>query len=150
MIRSTFIAGFPGETEAEFAHLLDFMREARIDRAGCFAYSPVEGATANALPDAVPAAVREARRAEFMAVAEAVSAAKLHERVGATMQVLVDQASALGRKGAVGRSYADAPEIDGVVRLLPPERASKTLKVGEFTRARIVGTEGHDLVAAPI
>jgi ribosomal protein S12 methylthiotransferase len=150
VIRSTFIAGFPGETEAEFAHLLDFMREARIDRAGCFAYSPVEGATANALPDAVPEALREARRAEFMAVAEAVSAAKLRERVGATMQVLVDQSSALGRKGAVGRSYADAPEIDGVVRLLPPEKASKTLKVGEFTRARIVGTEGHDLIAAPL
>jgi ribosomal protein S12 methylthiotransferase len=85
-----------------------------------------------------------------MAVAEAVSASKLRERIGATMQVLIDQSSALGRKGAVGRSYADAPEIDGVVRLLPPEKASKTLKVGEFTRARIVGTEGHDLVAAPL
>jgi len=150
VVRSTFIAGFPGETEAEFEHLLQFMREARIDRAGCFAYSPVEGATANDLPGMVPAEVREERRARFMAVAEEVSAAKLRERVGATMQVLVDSAPALGRKGGVGRSYADAPEIDGVVKLLPPEKASKTLKVGEFTKARIVGTQGHDLIGQPI
>lgn len=150
VIRSTFIAGFPGETEAEFQYLLDFMQEARIDRAGCFAYSPVEGATANELPGAVDEAVREARRAQFMEVAERVSAAKLRERIGATMQVLVDSAPALGRKGGLGRSYADAPEIDGTVRLLPPEKASKTLKVGEFTRARIVAAEGHDLVALPI
>ena len=94
--------------------------------------------------------LREERRARFMAVAESVSAAKLQRRVGATMQVLVDSAPALGRKGGVGRSYADAPEIDGVVKLLPPEKASKTLKVGEFTRARIVGTQGHDLIALPI
>ncbi|OYU00281.1 MAG: 30S ribosomal protein S12 methylthiotransferase RimO [Burkholderiales bacterium PBB1] len=150
VIRSTFIAGFPGETEAEFEHLLDFMRAAEIDRAGCFAYSPVAGATANELPGALAAAVREERRARFMEVAEAVSAAKLARRVGATMQVLVDAAPALGRRGGTGRSYADAPEIDGVVRLLPPEKASKTLKVGEFTRARIVGTQGHDLVALPV
>jgi ribosomal protein S12 methylthiotransferase len=150
VVRSTFIAGFPGETEAEFDYLLDFMREAQIDRAGCFAYSPVEGAGANALPGALPAEVRDERRARFMAVAEAVSAAKLQRRVGATMQVLVDSAPALGRKGGVGRSYADAPEIDGSVRLLPAEKASKQLKVGEFTRARIVGAEGHDLIALPI
>ena len=85
-----------------------------------------------------------------MAVAEEVSIAKLQQRIGATMQVLVDSAPALGRKGGVGRSYADAPEIDGTVKLLPPEKISKTLKVGEFTRARIVGTQGHDLVALPI
>ena len=85
-----------------------------------------------------------------MAVAEAVSAERLHRRIGATMQVLVDSAPGLGKKGGIGRSYADAPEIDGVVRLLPPEKISKTLKVGEFTRARIVGTQGHDLVALPI
>ena len=150
VIRSTFIAGFPGETEAEFDHLLDFMREARIDRAGCFAYSAVDGATANELPGMLPIELREERRARFMAVAEAVSAAKLGERVGATMQVLVDAAPALGRKGGVGRTYADAPEIDGSVKLLPPEKASKTLKVGEFTRARIVGTRGHDLIGLPI
>ena len=150
VVRSTFIAGFPGETEAEFDHLLDFMREARIDRAGCFAYSAVQGATANELPGMLPIDLREERRARFMAVAEAVSAAKLRERIGASMQVLVDTAPALGRKGGVGRSYADAPEIDGVVRLLAPEKASKTLKVGEFTRARIVGAQGHDLIGQPV
>ena len=150
VVRSTFIAGFPGETEAEFEYLLDFMREARIDRAGCFAYSPIEGAPANELPGALPDEVREERRARFMEVAEVVSTAKLRERIGATMQVLVDSAPALGRKGGVGRSYADAPEIDGTVRLLPPEKASKTLKVGEFTCARIVAAEGHDLIAQPI
>jgi ribosomal protein S12 methylthiotransferase len=150
VIRSTFIAGFPGETEAEFEYLLDFMREAQIDRAGCFAYSPVDGAAANELPGAVPDAVRQERRARFMAVAEAVSTAKLQQRVGATMQVLVDAAPALGRKGGVGRSYADAPEIDGTVRLLPPQKASRTLKVGEFTQALIVGTQGHDLIGQPL
>ncbi len=150
IVRSTFIAGFPGETEAEFEHLLGFVREAQIDRAGCFAYSPVQGAAANDLPGAVPKALREERRARFMAVAEEVSAQRLQRRVGAIMQVLIDKAPALGRKGGVGRSYADAPEIDGTVRLLPPEKASKTLKVGEFTRARIVGTEGHDLIGQPI
>ena len=150
VIRSTFIAGFPGETESEFEYLLDFMREAQVDRAGCFAYSPVHGASANELPGALPAELREQRRARFMAVAEEVSAAKLHRRVGATMQVLVDAAPALGRKGGVGRTYADAPEIDGKVLLLPPEKASKQLKVGEFARARIVAAQGHDLVAQPI
>ena len=150
VIRSTFIAGFPGESEAEFEDLLAFLREAQIDRAGCFAYSPVEGAAANDIPGMLPEALREERRARFMAVAEEVSATRLQRRVGATMQVLVDSAPGLGRKGGVGRSYADAPEIDGIVQLLPPEKISKTLKVGEFTRARIVGTQGHDLIALPI
>jgi ribosomal protein S12 methylthiotransferase len=150
VVRSTFIAGFPGETEEEFEHLLQFMREARIDRAGCFAYSPVQGAAANTLAGMLPREVREERRARFMAVAEEVSAAKLRERIGATMQVLVDSAPALGRKGGVGRSYADAPEIDGTVKLLPPEKLSKRLVVGEFTQARVVGAQGHDLVAVPI
>jgi len=150
VVRSTFIAGFPGETEAEFDHLLAFMREARIDRAGCFAYSAVNGASANDLPGMLPIELREERRARFMAVAEEVSAAKLRERIGATMQVLIDSAPALGRKGGVGRSYADAPEIDGHVTLLAPEKASKILRVGEFTRVKIVGTQGHDLVGQPI
>ncbi|HEY9105156.1 MAG TPA: 30S ribosomal protein S12 methylthiotransferase RimO [Roseateles sp.] len=148
VIRSTFIAGFPGETEAEFQYLLDFMKEAQIDRAGCFAYSPVEGASANDIPGALPDEVREERRARFMAVAEQVSAAKLQARVGQTLQVLVDSAPALGRKGGVGRSYADAPEIDGTVKILPPEKASKTMKVGDFVRARVVAADGHDLVAS--
>ncbi len=149
VIRSTFIAGFPGETEEEFQHLLDFLREAEIDRAGCFAYSDVNGAAANELPGMLSLEEREERRARFMAVAEEVSVAKLQRRVGATMQVLVDSAPGLGRKGGVGRSYADAPEIDGTVQLLPPEKISKTMKAGEFTKARIVGVRGHDLVAQP-
>jgi ribosomal protein S12 methylthiotransferase len=149
VVRSTFIAGFPGETEAEFEHLLDFVREAQIDRAGCFAYSPVAGAAANDIGGMLPQEVREERRARFMAVAEAMSAAKLQKRVGATMQILVDSAPGMGKKGGVGRSYADAPEIDGVVKLLPPEKISKTLRVGEFTKARIVAAQGHDLIAQP-
>ncbi|MFO1339498.1 MAG: 30S ribosomal protein S12 methylthiotransferase RimO [Burkholderiaceae bacterium] len=150
VIRSTFIAGFPGETEEEFGHLLQFLGEAQIDRAGCFAYSPVTGAAANELPGALPDALREERRARFMAVAEQVSVDRLRRRVGATMQVLVDRAPALGRKGGVGRSYADAPEIDGTVRLLPPAKASTQLRVGEFAKARIVAAEGHDLVGEPV
>ena len=150
VVRSTFIAGFPGETEAEFEHLLEFVREAQIDRAGCFAYSPVQGAAANELPGMLPAELREERRARFMAVAEEVSAARLQRRVGATMQVLVDQAKALGRQGGTGRSYADAPGIDGLVHLQPPEKASKSYKTGEFVRARIVATRGHDLIGVPV
>jgi ribosomal protein S12 methylthiotransferase len=147
VVRSTFIAGFPGETEAEFQTLLDFIREAELDRVGCFAYSPVEGAAANALADPVPEALREERRARFMAVAEEVSTRKLHRRVGQVMRVLVDQAS---REGGVGRTFADAPEIDGKVHLLPPDKPSTKMRLaqsgGQFVRARIVRTDGHDLV----
>ncbi|UCH17259.1 MAG: 30S ribosomal protein S12 methylthiotransferase RimO [Burkholderiales bacterium] len=150
VVRSTFIAGFPGETESEFETLLDFVRQAQIDRAGCFAYSPVRGAAANDLPGALPQAVREERRVRFMAVAEAVSAERLKRRMGATMQVLVDHAPAAGRKGATARSYADAPEIDGVVHVLPPRKASTRLRAGEFARVRIVATQGHDLVGEPV
>ena len=146
VVRSTFIAGFPGETEEEFMYLLDFLKEAQIDRAGCFAYSPVAGAAANELPGALPDEVREERRARFMAVAEAVSVERLRRRIGATMQVLVDSAPALGRKGGVARTYADAPEIDGTVKILPPAKASRTMKVGEFARVRIVDAVGHDLI----
>lgn len=149
VIRSTFIAGFPGETEAEFQYLIDFLHEAQIDRAGCFAYSPVAGAGANELPEQLPDALREERRSRFMAVAEAISSAKLQRRIGQEMQVLVDYAPALGKRGGRGRSYADAPEIDGIVQLLPPKRPSKTLKPGEFTWARIVDSQGHDLIAEP-
>ena len=147
VVRSTFIAGFPGETEAEFQTLLDFIREAELDRVGCFAYSPVEGAAANALADPVPEALREERRARFMAVAEEVSTRKLYKRVGQVMRVLVDQAS---REGGVGRTFADAPEIDGKVHLLPPDKPSTKMRLaqsgGQFVRARIVRTDGHDLV----
>jgi ribosomal protein S12 methylthiotransferase len=150
VLRSTFIAGFPGETDDEFEHLLQFLREAEIDRAGCFAYSPVAGAAANELPGALPAEVREARRSRVMAVAEAVSSRRLARRVSSTMQVLVDHAPALGRRGARGRSYADAPEIDGTVHLLPPTKASTRIQVGEFVRARVVAARGHDLIAEPL
>ena len=126
------------------------MREAKIDRAGCFAYSPVEGATANQLPGMLPQSLREERAARFMQVAEEVSIEKLSRRVGDTLQVLVDTAPGGGRKGGVGRSYAEAPEIDGVVRLLPSEKISKVLRVGEFTKAKVVSTQGHDLIALPI
>ena len=110
----------------------------------------MDGALANELPGMLPLELREQRRAQFMAVAEEVSVARLRKRIGATMQVLVDSAPGLGRRGGTGRSYADAPEIDGHVKLLPPEKISKTLKTGEFTRVRVVATQGHDLVALPI
>ncbi len=148
-LRSTFIAGFPGETEEEFEHLLQFMQDAQIDRAGCFAYSAVSGAAANDLPGMLALEVRQERHQRFMAVAEAVSVAKLKRRMGTTLQVLIDSAPSMGKKGGIGRSYADSPEIDGVVKLLPPEKISKTLRVGEFTKAYVVGTQGHDLVAQP-
>ena len=147
VIRSTFIAGFPGETEEEFQTLLDFVEEAELDRVGCFAYSPVEGAAANALANPVPDAVREERRARFMAVAEAVSTRKLQKRVGQVMRVLVDQAS---REGGLGRTYADAPEIDGKVHLLPPDKPSHKMRLaqsgGQFVRVRITRADGHDLI----
>jgi ribosomal protein S12 methylthiotransferase len=98
----------------------------------------------------LPQALREERTAQFMKVAEEVSVNKLTKRVGDTLQVLIDSAPANGRQGGVGRSYAEAPEIDGVVRLLPSEKISKVLKVGEFTRAKVVSTQGHDLIALPI
>ena len=137
-IRSTFIAGFPGETEAEFSALLDFLEEAQLDRVGCFAYSPVEGASANALPDAVPDEVREERRARFMAVQEKISAQRLKRKVGSTLTVLVDEA---GDNKAVGRSSADAPEIDGVVHI----RKAGTIQSGDFVQVRITRADTHDL-----
>jgi ribosomal protein S12 methylthiotransferase len=150
VIRSTFIAGFPGETQAQFDHLLEFVQEAQIDRAGCFAYSPVEGAGANALDGALPDAVRHERQQTFMQVASEVAANKQAARVGDIVQVLVDQAIGLGKKGGVGRSYAEAPEVDGVISLLPVDKASKTYRAGEFVKAMIVESNGHDLSAKVI
>ncbi len=145
-IRSTFIAGFPGETEAEFEQLLDFLREAELDRVGCFAYSPVEGAKANELPDPVPAEIREERRARFMEVQAVISQSKLKSKVGRTMTVLVDEV----RKGGSGkaasvmaRSAADAPEIDGVVHV----RGANKAQPGEFLQVRITASTEHDLEA---
>ena len=145
-IRSTFIAGFPGETESEFQEMLDFLTQAQLDRVGCFAYSPVDGARANALPDAVPAELREERQARFMAHQEKISRQRLQARVGQEIDVLVDRL-AMGEKGArvaIGRSKADAPEIDGVVYVTG---VGKKLQPGEFLRARVVAAQAHDLVA---
>ena len=139
-IRSTFIAGFPGETEAEFEDLLAFLDEAQLDRVGCFAYSPVDGAAANALTDPVPAEVREERRARFMARQEKISAARLQRKIGTMLTVLVD---AVDADGALARSAADAPEIDGVVHVA----AHPSLKAGEFARVTITGADAHDLTA---
>jgi ribosomal protein S12 methylthiotransferase len=141
-LRSTFIVGFPGETETEFAELLEFLDAAGLDRVGCFEYSPVEGAAANALPGHVPDEIRAERRARFMAVQERVSARRLERRVGTTMRVLVDEVA--GAK-AVARSSADAPEIDGVVRLA----RAKGLKPGDFADVRITRSDAHDLWAVP-
>ncbi|MDR1311896.1 MAG: 30S ribosomal protein S12 methylthiotransferase RimO [Burkholderiaceae bacterium] len=141
-IRSTFITGFPGETEAEFGALLDFLREAEIDRLGCFAYSPVEGALANTLPGAVPEAVREERRAQLMYLQEAVSRQKLQKKVGTRIRVLLDTTV---RAGAIGRSFADAPEVDGVVHVRKPGRTRKKLNAGDFVNVRIDKADTHDL-----
>jgi ribosomal protein S12 methylthiotransferase len=143
VIRSTFIAGFPGETEEEFSALLQFMEEAQIDRAGCFAYSPVEGATANALDNPVPEPIREERRSRFMALAEEQSSQRLRRLVDQRIRVLVDHVTS---EGGIGRSAADAPEIDGVVRILPPSKPSKRYRVGEFVKATVLDTQGHDLI----
>lgn len=150
VVRSTFIAGFPGETPSEFQHLLDFLKEAQIDHAGCFAYSAVGGATANELPGMLPIELRQERQSEFMTAAQSISAEKITSLIGSTMQVLVDQSKSLGRAGGVGRSYRDAPEVDGVVHLLPPEKVSKSYRAGELTKVKIVDSQGLDLIGVPI
>ncbi len=137
-LRSTFIVGFPGETEAEFEALLDFLREAELDRVGCFAYSPVDGAAANALPDPVPEALREERRARFMAVQEQISARRLKAKVGRTLAAIVDQVEG---DTAIGRTSADAPEIDGVVHI----RNAANLMPGAIVQVRITRSDAHDL-----
>jgi len=141
-VRSTFIVGFPGETESEFEHLLTFLREAELDRVGCFAYSPVEGAAANALPGALPDEVRAERRARFMQVQAEISARRLRRFVGRTMRVLVDGVEQIdGTVVALGRSAMDAPEIDGVVRFTGTGR----LPIGGFVQVRITASDDHDL-----
>jgi ribosomal protein S12 methylthiotransferase len=144
VIRSTFIAGFPGETEEEFQYLLDFLDEAQIDRAGCFAYSPVDGATANALNNPVPATMREERRAQFMAKAEAISVKRLAKKIGKRIQVLIDR---VDESGGIGRTAGDAPEIDGLVRVLPPSKPSKRYRAGEVIKVTVISSQGHDLIA---
>jgi ribosomal protein S12 methylthiotransferase len=137
-LRSTFIVGFPGETEDDFEELLHFLQEAQLDRVGCFAYSPVEGATANELPGAVPEAVKVKRLERFMAVQEQISAARLQCKIGREMDALIDE---VNEAGAIGRTTADAPESDGVVHI----KHTGKVKVGEFARVRITGADAHDL-----
>jgi len=137
-IRSTFIAGFPGETEDEFRELLDFLEAAELDRVGCFAYSPVQGAKANELPGALSNEVREERRERLMHLQEKISARRLKRKLGKTIKVLVDELKA---GGAVGRSAADAPEIDGVVHI---EDGPK-LKPGDWTQVKVLRSDAHDL-----
>ncbi len=138
-IRSTFIVGFPGESEAEFEHLVQFLREAELDRVGCFAYSPVAGASANALSGQLPDEVREERRARLMQVQEQISTQRLARKVGGVQRVLVDE---VGPKLAVGRTSGDAPEIDGVVHIRSGRRS---IAVGDFVDVKITSASQHDL-----
>jgi len=139
-LRSTFIVGFPGETDAEFEELLDFLREAELDRVGAFAYSPVQGARANELPDPISEELKEDRLERFMEVQAQISAAKLQRKLGRTLTVLVDEA---GPDGAVARSCADAPEIDGLVHIAD----GQGLKPGQFVQVTVEAADEHDLHA---
>ena len=142
-IRSTFVVGFPGETEADFQYLLDWLDEAQLDRVGAFRFEPVEGATANLLPDPVPEEVKEERYARIMERTAAISAAKLAAKVGRTLSVIIDE---VGEEGATGRSAADAPEIDGAVFL----RDAGHLAVGDIVPVRIEDADEHDLYGVPV
>ena len=143
-IRSTFIVGFPGETEEDFAYLLDWLDEAQLDRVGAFKFEPVSGAAANALPGIVPEAVKEERYARFMAKTAAISAAKLAAKVGRTLDVIIDAVGDEG--GATGRSKADAPEIDGEVHL----RDAPGIEPGDIVRVLIEEADEHDLFGVPL
>lgn len=138
-LRSTFIVGFPGETEAEFEELLQFLDAAQLDRVGCFTYSPVEGAVANELADALPEAVKEERYARFMEVQARISAERLQAKIGRTLAVIID---AVDNEGAIGRSAADAPEIDGQVFV-----NSSAVQIGDIVSVCIVDANEHDLYA---
>ena len=143
-LRSTFIVGFPGETEKDFEELLAWLRAARLDRVGCFEYSPVEGAAANALPEiTVPDEIKKERRERFMELAAEISAERLAQKVGRTLQVLIDRVE---DGVAIARSASDAPEIDGLVRI----SSGRALKVGDFARVRIVAAGPYDLEARPV
>ncbi|MBI5429371.1 MAG: 30S ribosomal protein S12 methylthiotransferase RimO [Nitrosomonadales bacterium] len=139
-LRSTFIVGFPGETEEEFEELLDFLEEAQLDRVGAFAYSPVEGAVANELPDHIPPEVQQERLARLMLLQEEISEERLKRKIGKTITVLVDE---VDEDGAIARSSADAPEIDGVVYIEDGQR----LSVGDFVEVKITDSDEHDLWA---
>ncbi|WND04004.1 30S ribosomal protein S12 methylthiotransferase RimO [Temperatibacter marinus] len=139
VIRSTFIVGFPGETEEDFQYLLDWLKEARLDHVGCFKYEPVEGATANELPDQVPEDIKEERWNRFMAVAQEISREKLQDRIGLEMAVIIDEVT---EDGAIGRTYADAPEIDGNV-IIPD---GSFLSVGDMVFCLITEAQEYDLI----
>jgi len=141
--RSTFIVGFPGETEDDFRMLLDWLEEAGLDRVGCFQYSPVEGAAANALPDPVAAEVKEERWHRFMQAQQRISAARLARKVGREIDVLVD---AVEGTTAIARSEADAPEIDGVVRV----KSARGVKPGDLIRVKVTASDDYDLAAKPV
>jgi ribosomal protein S12 methylthiotransferase len=142
-IRSTFIVGFPGESEDDFAMLLEWLAEAQLDRVGCFVYSPVEGAVANDLPDHVPAEIAEDRQRQFMELAARISAERLARKIGARLSVLVDEVQ---KNVAIARSAADAPAIDGVVRVAKPGNCN----VGDFLDVEITGADQYDLTARPM
>jgi ribosomal protein S12 methylthiotransferase len=146
-IRSTFITGFPGETEDDFNMMLDFLEEAQLDRVGCFTYSAVDGAKANDLPGQIPEAIKQERLSRFMEMQERISAAKLQTKIGSLQTVLVDELTTDENDNiiAVARTKADAPEIDGVVYLQDAEG----LNPGDFVDVQILGADGHDLVAGP-
>ncbi|EPF15842.1 ribosomal protein S12 methylthiotransferase RimO [Cedecea davisae DSM 4568] len=137
-LRSTFIVGFPGETEEDFEMLLEFLKEARLDRVGCFKYSPVDGATANELPDQVPEEVKEERWNRFMQLQQKISAERLQEKVGREILVMIDE---VDEEGAIGRSMADAPEIDGAVYL----NGETKLKPGDVVRVKVENADEYDL-----
>jgi ribosomal protein S12 methylthiotransferase len=144
-IRSSFVVGFPGETEDDFRYLLDWLEEAQLDRVGAFRFEPVAGAAANGLPDPVPEAVKEERYARIMETTERISAAKLKAKIGCTMPVIIDEVGEPdedGDVGATGRSEADAPEIDGQVFL---RNVPATLQAGDIVRATIEDADAHDL-----
>jgi len=142
-IRSSFVLGFPGETEQDFQYLLDWMEEAQLDRVGAFRFEPVQGAAANDLPGAVPEQLKEERYARFMEKTAAISAAKLAAKVGRTLDVLIDAVDEDG--GATGRSKADAPDIDGEVHL----RDARGLKPGDIVPVLIEDADEHDLFGVP-
>jgi ribosomal protein S12 methylthiotransferase len=144
-VRSSFVVGFPGETEEDFQYLLDWLEEAQLDRVGAFRFEPVEGAQANALPDHVPEEVKEERYARVMEVTERISAAKLQAKIGKTLPVIIDEVGEPdedGDIGATGRSQADAPEIDGGVYL---RNVAATLKSGDIVQVEIEDADAHDL-----
>jgi ribosomal protein S12 methylthiotransferase len=150
-IRSSFVVGFPGETDGDFAYLLDWLQEAQLDRVGAFRFEPVAGAAANDLPDPVPEAVKEERYARLMEVTERISAEKLAAKVGRTLQVIVDEVGEPDEDGDIGataRRQADAPEIDGQVFL---RNVPATLKAGDFANVLVEDADAHDLygVVAP-